>query len=305
MGSQMLVIMDDIKGGEQIAVDRLINAIKNNRLVSECKYLILKGRVGSQKRFSFLKNYWNYYSKAQKSIKHILSGATIDYVLVSDYLWALAAISVKSKKTKLIFLFHGLKSVPFVHFTDVDYRQVLIKILERISWMLSDAITVPSNEGVSCIKKNIIFNKNKMFLVPNIVPKSFFVRRIPHKKKQFNILYSGRIGINKGLENLIEAFTKLNIVISNTKLIIAYPSTSADKKVLSIIKNNSKKNSLDKNLNLIADLNQKELINLYRESNVLVLPSVIEFAPLSVLESLANGTPVVATNVGNVESLLS
>jgi len=302
-----LVLTEKREGGEWIAIKRLLKAFKKTYPSISYRYLTLEKRRDSSKRISFIRNIVRYFFYARLAIKTSISNKKFEFILASDYLWALAAISVKPRNTKLIFLFHGLRSIPFRKLSDVDYRQILIKALERFSWTLSDAIVVPSKVALDYVWKKIkcLIAKHKIFLVPNIVPITFFVSgRGKRKTGSYNILYSGRLGKYKGLESLIFAFSDLVSKIPQANLLIAYPVSSIDPAVESVIKRLVKEHGLERKVKFVKDSTENELVELYGRSDVLVLPSEIEFAPLCVLESFASGTPVVGTDVGNVGSLL-
>lgn len=298
MKNRILVITENARGGESIAIGRLLKAYKYKYPSDSFVYLILEKRRDTWKHMMFIQNLFQYYLNARAKIASALNKKDYNFILVSDYLWALAAVSVKPKNTKLIFLFHGIRSAPFIRLSYVDYRQILIKALERLSWILSDAITVPSKQGASYILKSTgrLLVRKKIFLVPNIVPEVFFInKRRKTKTGKYNILYSGRLGKHKGLENLIKAFPKLSSEIPGATLTIAYPNAGADLSIQRLI---------GQNIKFVKNSTEMQLSELYRKSDVLILPSEIEFAPLSVLESLASGTPVIATDVGNLGSVL-
>ncbi len=295
----ILVVQEGVGGGGRIAVERLFKAYKKAFPSSVCSYRVIEPFQETNKRFTFIFRLWHYFHSFRREIKGMVAVSKYDFFLTSDYLLALAFYSLNIKKIKLVFLFHGLRSIVFRKFKDINYRQIIIKLLERLSWVLSDAVIVPSDQAKQFI------GLGKAFVVQNIVPDVFFTK--PHlnrKSKEFTVLYSGRIVKNKGLENLVKAMIQIKVGISKIKLIIAYPRGGVDKriftKLLTIIKNYQ----AGKYIEFVSSLSEKNLIKYYSNSNVLVLPSELEFAPLSVVESLAAGTPVIGTNVGNIGSLL-
>jgi glycosyltransferase involved in cell wall biosynthesis len=118
------------------------------------------------------------------------------------------------------------------------------------------------------------------------------------------ILYAGRLFEYKGVLNLIKAFAKFIQTNSKALLFVVYPSSSAEpgmeRKMISLIKHLGVK----KNTRIKKDPPKHNLIQYYKNSDVLVLPSKLENSPLVVLESLASGTPVIGTPVGNLKELL-
>lgn len=307
MKDRILVITEQIKGGEWIAVKRLISALKSKHPM-RFEYLILKKRVYSQKHFGFLSDHIKYYLYSRDSMKTFIGNKKFNYIFVSDYIWALSTLGVKHKKTKLIFMFHGLRSIPFKILADFDYKQVFTKMLERLAWILSDAITVSSKFGYDYILKTTkcLIKKRKFFLVRNIVPELFFSKPLNHHdNNNFNILYSGRLAKQKGLENLIVAFSIVISKIPNANLLIAYPNSSVDPYIKHLVTGLVEKYNLNHKIKFFKDSTETRLQRLYSRADVFVLPSEFEMAPLSVLEAMATGTPIIATDVGNVRELLN
>lgn len=303
---RILVLTEKTAGGEWIATERFLQAFKRKYGVSY-KFLILRKREFTQAPLGMIRDLFRYFFYARGVIRQNITWGEFDSVLVSDYLWALAVLSLKPGKIKLVFLFHGLRSSPIKKFSDLNYRQIIIKILERMAWTLSNVVVVPSRAAEQYIKKAVksVFYHSNVILIPNIVPADFYSsKKTDRKKDNYTILYSGRIGEYKGLENLAIAVSGLLSKIPSAKLAIAYPSSSLDPRIYSKLKQIIKHGSLGTHVKFVKDVEGKDLAKLYCSSDVLVLPSDIEFAPMSVIESMACGTPVIATKVGNIGILL-
>jgi glycosyltransferase involved in cell wall biosynthesis len=307
MKFNILVIQPQSSGGGQIAVERLVKDCKARDGSFQCDYKVFDPFLEINKKFSFIGRVVGYLKLNREEIKEILKKQKYDFFLTSDHLLALAFLSLNIKNTKIIFLFHGLRSIIIKNIFDINYRQIIIKLMERISWILSSAVIVPSGEAKSYILKKTwpFLSSQKIFLVPNIVPKLFFTNgKKVTSNKTYNILYSGRLAKYKGLENLITAFSMLVSEVPNSNLYLAYPTSVPGQNIEKTIKNLVKKYRLEKSVNFTKDLPDKQLIKLYKKSDVSILPSELEFAPLSVLESMASGTPIIGTDVGNIGSLL-
>jgi glycosyltransferase involved in cell wall biosynthesis len=303
---QMLVVKEDVIGGGQIATERLLESLKTHHSEITCHCIVFKERHNSKNKLVFIRSFINQFLGARSRISNAFAKNDIDYVCVSDYLLALATISVRPRTVKILYLFHGLKEVYFKKPSLLDFGKVIIKNLEKLSWILSDVITVPSGEAKEFIlNKTPLIDSKKIFVVSNIVPQEYFTSKAKHKNVAgFNILYSGRIVKYKGLENLILAFARITFGIPKALLIIAHPISGSDLHLKSDLDDLIKSHGLERKVIFIKNSSEKGLIDLYRSSDVLVLPSELEFAPLSVIESLASGTPVIGTDVGNIKSLL-
>ncbi len=119
----------------------------------------------------------------------------------------------------------------------------------------------------------------------NPIDSSFITKDIPEKKDY--ILYYGRISPEKGVKLLCEA------VPDDINLIIAGVGPQMN--------DLPKKN----NIKLVGFKSGEELKKLIKEAKFTVYPSIwYENCPLSVIESIALGTPVIGTNQGGIPELI-
>ncbi|MBT7081346.1 MAG: glycosyltransferase [Chloroflexi bacterium] len=102
------------------------------------------------------------------------------------------------------------------------------------------------------------------------------------------ILYVGRINPLKGLDSLIEAVNHMN---------------DADVRLV-VVGGDHEQNHSDKLVDYAGQIDHSELPYYYSAADVCVIPSHYETFCLVALESLACGTPLVATDVGGIGSLI-
>ncbi len=111
-------------------------------------------------------------------------------------------------------------------------------------------------------------------------------------------LYFGRLSKEKGILNLIEAFSKCG---NNSMLYIAGdgPEKENIEKII-------KEKKLNKRIKLLGFLNKKEMTEITRKCKFVVVPSIwYENCPYSVLETLAIGKPVIGSNIGGIPELVN
>lgn len=109
-------------------------------------------------------------------------------------------------------------------------------------------------------------------------------------------LYVGRLSKEKGILNLIEAFSSLQ----NKKLYIAGDGPEKEK-IEKIIKDRH----LEEHIKLLGYLNQDQVKEYIRKSRFVVVPSIwYENCPYSVLETLAIGKPVIGANIAGIPELV-
>ncbi len=120
------------------------------------------------------------------------------------------------------------------------------------------------------------------------------------KKKKLGkiVLYVGNLKEAKGIFDLLESFLIMNM--KHTRLI--YIGSGHDRKrLLSLIEYHK----LSEKVEVIGPFHHNIIAEWMRRSDVLCLPSHNEGVPNVILESMACGTPVVATNVGGIPEILS
>jgi glycosyltransferase involved in cell wall biosynthesis len=137
--------------------------------------------------------------------------------------------------------------------------------------------------------------------------------RMPRQKKEngIRILYAGQINKEKGLEHLIEAFKIVSKDFPNVALLIAGSASiwpDLDKRKFEVDKRyelEMKEKAKGGKIKFLGKLSLNELYKVYNRCDVFVLPSVIQEAlPMVVLEAMASGLPIIASNVGGVPELV-
>lgn len=174
-----------------------------------------------------------------------------------------------------------------------------------------DKIVCVSNFISNRVREVANKNDNKVFTLYNGIDLNRFSNTIESediydkydiKKGKFNIIYSGRICPEKGVENLIDSFNKINN--SNMQLIIlgGYNyGTSTDNAFILGLKNKSK----DKNIVFTGYVSYEDINSLYSLADLGVIPSIInEACPLTAIEMMASGIPVICTNSGGLPELI-
>jgi|SRR3989344_1352538 len=335
MTKNILVLSEVQEGGEWISILRLIGATKNISdkynffLIAFSQEKTYKDKLfddvllikssSANPPFSFIKKYFWDFLHARENLKRFSMDNDFDLIIITNFLFALPLFTIsKLKRITFIYLFQGIKSIPIRKFSDLDYRQLVIKFLERLGMLLSSVIVVPSKEAGDYVRAMLGFFSplKKIVIVGVSIPIEFFNKptvshlytlrkKIGLKSHQNVILYSGRIAKFKGLENLIEGFSILLHKSPKSVLILAYPKKGIDNELSTNLRIKVKKLGLEEKVKFITNLSLNKLVGIYYLADVLVLPSEIEMAPLVIIEALATQTPCMGSKVGNIESILS
>lgn len=146
-------------------------------------------------------------------------------------------------------------------------------------------------------KANIIENDGKIIHLPYFIDKP--KKNILLKREQNNIVYSGRVIKQKGIDYLIKAFNIIKKKIPNAKLTILGEGEEKNKLI-----ETSEKLKL-KNIKFIGKVPNDQVQKFYKDSNIVIIPSIwMENSPMVAYEAMATGRPIIGSNIGGIPELV-
>lgn len=162
----------------------------------------------------------------------------------------------------------------------------------------ADAVIALSNEEADLYKS---WGISPITVIPNGVnlPSTKIRRNFGEPIKQ--ILCVSRIEPDKGIEFLIKAAQLMMKQNISFRLKIAGPCNNS--LYLNLLYRLIKNYDLDENVKILGFVDNLE--ELYNEAHVFVTPSLYDAQPIRVLEAMSHGLPIVATNVGNIPSMIN
>ena len=250
--------------------------------------------------FNHLEGYFAYFK-----VKKIMDGLiTKDTILHSNWIFPSGQLTkIIAKKYKIPYTVslrggdvHNLK-----HSSNYWYfaKEVLdnAKIICSVSHKLIE----------KCREEKIQVNANNVIYISNIYDENIFTIKDKNKaRKELNltgedkiILYAGGLTDIKNVDTLIKAFSEILKIEHNYKLFISgagFKENYLKKLVVQL--------GVNDNISFLGNLRQEDLINYMNAANVLCLPSKNEGMPNVIIESLLCGTPVVASNVGGIPTIV-
>ncbi len=185
------------------------------------------------------------------------------------------------------------------HQNDSGFHQLpLIKTLQQSDFIWS----LTQFEAQYFIKKFNI-DSQKIILAGNGIDPSLIIKNIK-KTKTNNLLFVGSFSAHKGIDLLIEAFSKLAIQTKYKDLTL----TIAGQKTLYYPQLKEIINSLDKSIKskikIVFNFPQSKLSQLIDKSTCLVLPSNHESFGLVLIESWARSKTVITSNIPPLQELV-
>jgi glycosyltransferase involved in cell wall biosynthesis len=167
-------------------------------------------------------------------------------------------------------------------------RKIIAPIAERFVAKYTDTIITVSNFDHKLALRYKISSPEKIITIYN------GVRDIKGNPQKENILVSvGRLAYPKKFQLLVESFALVNV----QNLLLHIVTDGPDRKK---IEETIKKLNLSSKVKCLGNLSQNDTHNKLLTSRVFILISKHEGFPLSVLEAMSAGLPVIASKVGGI-----
>jgi len=158
----------------------------------------------------------------------------------------------------------------------------------------------------SKISKYYQKGKNKFEVIPlGIDENKFFpLKKKLENKKNLEILFVGGLDkahYFKGVDILIRAFAKINLLFPNTKLIIIGQGDLID-----YYKNLAKQLKIEKKISFLSKVENRNLPSYYQRADIFVLPSINQSEAFGIvsLEAMACGCPIIVSDLPGVRTLV-
>jgi len=196
------------------------------------------------------------------------------------------ALCLKSRNKKFIVHLHGSK------FQEHSSQILFVKLLAR----LSNAVVCITEQMKKFLEKE---NLNcRIFVIPNFCET---IAKNPMDLEKHNnpvkVVFAGRYMQRKGVYDLLTAFEKANFDFPARLDLFG---DCEEEKVRKIAKNSMKKDCI----NVSYWIEHSEYLKKLPDYDFLVLPSHIEVFPMSILEAMGVGLPVIGTFVGGIPEMI-
>lgn len=230
-----------------------------------------------------------------KRIKYIVSQFKPEVIHVhSGAAGFMVRLAVRNR-IPTIFTAHGWSFTPGTPFG----RRLIARISEKFVAQYTSKIICVSHKDYNLALDSHIISSEKLFQIYNSVPLPLEISQ--NKEKAIvNILFVGRLAPPKNLHILFEAFSKLPFSVQEQAKI----QIIGDGPLFEEFKETSQKLGIEERVDWFGRQNYETSRHFFTQADIFVLPTHWEGFPMTIVEAMSYGLPVIASNVGGVSEIV-
>lgn len=247
--------------------------------------------------------YMRHCKKLLKQYNRVLDKANV--VFIHDIFTAYAYLKYCKKETqKIVLVLHNngetwnmLKiSYPslFTSIFRVFFEKIEEKILQRV-----DKIGFVAQNSLDVFVAQHLNFKSKTFFIYNGIENK---KNIPSRSRisgyAYNLCCVGTLSDRKGQMRLIQAFLKLPVKLQKD----VHITLVGDGPIKSQIQDLVDRNGLHDQVLLTGT--RSDVDNILKDNNVYILPSNDEGLPISIIEAMRSGLPIISTKIAGIPELV-
>jgi len=191
---------------------------------------------------------------------------------------------------KVVWHMHASQFVPF--YESQRDKKKIVKTLN-----LADKLIVLSRYYYD-FYKSIGVDEGKIVILNNIVPKAE-KKKVNYNDGKVHFLFLGEISHRKGAFDMIQAISNDYKKFAG-KVEVRIGGNGETERIMAAIKDNG----LEGTVKFEGWVNGQKKTDLLNWADVYILPSYNEGLPISILEALSYGCPIISTPVGGIEEVV-
>jgi glycosyltransferase involved in cell wall biosynthesis len=209
---------------------------------------------------------------------------------LSDYVISLIA---RSLRTRIILYCHTQG------FTQLSRQNPVAGFLVRDFLRHSSCVVTLSGELAADIRPFV--SDERVMVIPNTVQE--FAKSSPPAVRGPYVLFFAHLSRNKGAHTFIDAASQLCETLPTLRFIAA--GSSVDEGYMEELVEKVSQSNLGTRFQFIGEVRGEDKWSLLQGAELLFYPTTYDAQPLVILEAMAMGTPVVASDVGAIGSMVT
>jgi glycosyltransferase involved in cell wall biosynthesis len=308
--------LDSIKGGVDAVI---VNLMKGFELFPDSQLMVLSLAKSDHRKTvhhaqnitieylprnrAFGGNLFDFLFHARKNVREIIQEYKPDVIHVQGATLVLFCLHGLSRDN-IVITQHGIME------EEIKYQKGVLRKLKFFIKKIVERYYFPTFKNyifisrynqrfLERIKRRVDY---KSALIFNPVNPAFFNVK-PHRKFSKRIMYVGVINRRKNLLSLLHGLRLIKARVQGIKVDVVggFRDASYQAEILQFIEINGMQNQVQ----FRGWKDQDEVLELYKKSDVFVLPSLQESLPVSIAEAMAAGRPIIASDVGGVAEMFT
>jgi len=275
-----------------VSSESVCNIFVKNKLVAHCQILqsLFKNATGG---FKLL------IDSIFRTVRVCFFRLPVDKGIIygpSDFLWDVFPAFIwklRNDSLKWVQVIHHLYEQPFRR----KGKNFLVNSLGFLSQRL-DFILIKRRADLIIVVNSITrqqllkmgFDGKKIFVNYNGVDLTK-TRSFQPSIRKYDCAFLGRLNVSKGIFDLLRIWK--NVIAKNPHLKLAIIG-EGDKRLEQMLKNKINENKLEKNIDVLGYLEDKDAFPILKSSKIFIFPSHEEGFGIAILEAMACGLPVIA-----------
>lgn len=256
-------------------IESILQSHIDNSEELKIPYLNIKKRKGLD-----LVSWWRVFQELRRKKPEVILLHSISLIIPT---W----IYAKVYRKKIIGIEH----------TSIVVKRRVENISSYIAGILSDKVVLLSRESKRDYLKNYKLNiGHKLRIIPNGIETAIFNKIHQNQERDYiHLTMISRFSIQKDHKTLIMAMKQ----VDGAKLTIAGNGATWNE-----INEFIRKNELEDKVDLCGLLNEKQIIELFRNTDIYVHASFGETLPTSILQAMSCELPVIGSNIAGINNLI-
>lgn len=306
-------------GAGGIFVKRLVNAQEKAgvtvSVLTPASGRVAAGLSGSVRRFAYAPKKWQVLAQSHGGIPQAIRRSKWNYCIVPQFLSAMAIVLVRcSGQVDVIHAhwsicgavavatrsIHQCPVVTTLHGTDARKgRNGVYGFLHRYALRHSDSVVAVSDAIYRQVKSELV-DTGEAHMIPNGVAQEFYaIARKNANSTELKLLSVGSLIKLKGYDTTLDALALISPAV-NWSLTIA-----GDGPEKTHLQNKAMKIGVSERVRFVGSKSPDQIVELMRNCDVFLLTSYTEGRPSVVLEAMAAGLGVIATDIEGTRELVS